>query len=260
MPEDDGEPLNPFIVDLDGFEGPLDVLVDLARAQKVDLAKISVLALVEQYLNYLRDARHGELRVAAEYLVMAAWLAYLKSQLLLPKEEREEEDVESMAEQLTARLKIVDVLRRAADDLMARPLLGQDRLVRGAPEEPEVVTTYRVTARLGGLITAYSSLMTRQKKGSLVVEPRKVMSVEAALERLSTLLTGDGWQRLERFLPADLRPGLHYRSAVSAALLAGLELGKQGVVDIEQDEPFGPIRLRRIENQGDDTKMRPEDE
>lgn len=236
-----------FVVDLDGFAGPLDLLVDLARRQKVDLAKISVLALAEQYLSYLREAQNIALQAAAEYLVMAAWLTFLKSQLLLPKEEREEPDAEELAEELAARLKRIDVLRRAGDDLMSRPRLGVARYTRGAPEAPEVVTHWRVTARLGGLITAYSAMMTRRQVGGLVVEPRKVVSVEDALERLSRLLTGNSWQQLETFLPADLRPGLHYNSAVASSLIAGLELAKQGLVDIEQDEPFGPIRFRRLE-------------
>ena len=240
-----------FIVDIEGFEGPLDLLVDLARKQKVDMAKISVLPLVEQYLDYIRDVRNLRLQVAAEYLVMAAWLAFLKSQLLLPKEEREEPDAEDLAEELAARLKKIDALRRAADDLLKRPLLGQERFVRGAPEDPEVITHFRVTARLGGLLTAYSKLMARKKTGALVVEPRKVVSIEAALERLSRMITGDSWQRLEHFLPEDLRPGLHYRSAVSSALIAGLELAKQGIVDIAQDEPFGPIRFKRMQRKED---------
>jgi len=235
-----------FVVDLDGFAGPLDLLVDLARRQKVDLGKISVLALAEQYLDFLRDTRNIALQAAAEYLVMAAWLTFLKSQLLLPKEERDEPDAEELAEALAARLKRIDLLRRAADDLMARSRLGIARHGRGAPEAPEIITNWRVTARLGGLITAYSAMMTRRQVGGFVVEPRKVVSVEDALERLSRLLTGGSWQRLENFLPGDLRPGLHYNSAVASSLLAGLELAKQGIVDIEQQVPFGPIRFRRV--------------
>lgn len=235
-----------FIVDVEGYEGPLDLLVDLARKQKIDLAQISILALVEQYLDYIRDVQGMRLQVAAEYLVMAAWLAFLKSQLLLPKEEREEPDAEDLAEELASRLKKIDALRRAAEDLLKRPLLTQERFVRGAPEEPEIVVNYKITARLGALLTSYSQLMARKKVGALVVEPRKVVSIEAALERLSRLLTGDSWQHLERFLPDDLKPGLHYRSAISSALIAALELAKQGVVDIAQDEPFGPIRFKRV--------------
>jgi len=234
-----------FVVDLDGFEGPLDLLLDLARAQKVDLARISILALVEQYLAYLEDARARELTLAAEYLVMAAWLCLLKSQLLLPAEAREEDDAEAMAEALAARLRKLDAIRRAVVRLEERPQLGIARLVRGSPEDAPVRHDDHWRADLGGLLEAYARLMGRRRQQSIRLVPRKAMSVEAALDRLSRLLAGRDWQELSSFLPPGLDDAFLGRSALAASLVASLELTKRGTIDLEQQRPFGPIRIRR---------------
>lgn len=245
IPERAPDGQDTFVVDLDGFEGPLDLLLDLARTQKVDLAKISVLALAEQFLAYLREVHDLQLDIAAEYLVMAAWLTFLKSQLLLPREEREEPDAEGLAEALTDRLRKLDALRRAGAMLLARPLLGEDRLERGAPEPVEIVTSHRLQGRLADLLTAYSRVMTRGRKGGFVVQKRRLVSVEDQLARLARLLTGHTWQELRSFLPHELEVGTHTRSAIAASLLAGLELAKRGEVEIEQTAAFGPIFIKR---------------
>lgn len=234
-----------FVVDLDGFEGPLDLLLDLARAQKVDLARISILALAEQFIAYLEAARARELTLAAEYLVMAAWLAFMKSQLLLPKEERIEDDVEAMAEALAARLRKLDAIRHAVAWLDGRPALGEGRRVRGAPEAAPVRHDDHWRADLAGLLESYARVMARGRRQSIRLVPRKAMSVEAALDRLSRLLAGRDWQDLSSFLPPGLNDAFLGRSALAASLVASLELAKRGTIDLEQEAPFGPIRLRR---------------
>ena len=153
-----------FIVDLDGFEGPLDLLLDLARAQKVDLAGISILELAEQFLAYLRGVQARQLQIAAEYLVMAAWLAYLKSQLLLPVAERELDDAEAIAEDLGERLRRLEALRKAAAALVQRPRLGSERLARGAPEPVTVLVTPVWRASLADLFSAYGAAMRRGER------------------------------------------------------------------------------------------------
>jgi segregation and condensation protein A len=234
-----------FVVDLEGFEGPLDLLLDLARTQKVDLARISILALAEQFIAYLEDARRRELSLAAEYLVMAAWLALMKSQLLLPKEEREVEDVEAMAEALAVRLRKLDAIRRAVLWLEARPLLGAERLVRGSPEAPPVRHDDHWRADLAGLLEAYAKVMSRRRRQSIRLVPRKAMSVEAALDRLSRLVAGRDWQELASFLPPGLEDAFLGRSAMAASLVASLELAKRGTIELDQQRPYGPIRVRR---------------
>lgn len=234
-----------FVVDLDGFEGPLDLLLDLARAQKVDLARISILALAEQYIAYLEAARVRELTLAAEYLVMAAWLAFMKSQLLLPKEERIEDDVEAMAEALAARLRKLDAIRRSVDWLEARPLLGAARLVRGSPEAAPVRHDDHWRADLAGLLESYARVMARGRRQTIRLVPRQAMSVEAALDRLSRLLSGRDWQELASFLPPGLGGGFFGRSALAASLVASLELAKRGTIELDQEAPFAPIRIRR---------------
>jgi segregation and condensation protein A len=241
----DGRPEDAFIVDLDGFEGPLDLLLDLARAHKVDLARISILALAEQFLAYLQRVQARQLQIAAEYLVMAAWLAYLISQLLLPPAERELTDAEAVAEDLSERLRRLEVLRRAAVALQERPRLGETRFVRGAPEAPVVVVTRLWRTSLGELFGAYGSLMQRGRMMNMTMPARRLVSPEAALQRLAQLLTGQDWRDLASFLPEDLGDPLVQRSAVAASLLASLELARQGSIELRQAAPFGPIMVRR---------------
>lgn len=234
-----------FIVDLDGFEGPLDLLLDLARAQKVDLAGISILELAEQFLAYLRGVQARQLQIAAEYLVMAAWLAYLKSQLLLPVAERELDDAEAIAEDLGERLRRLEALRKAAAALVQRPRLGSERLARGAPEPVTVLVTPVWRASLADLFSAYGAAMRRGKLERMTMPARRLVSADALLQRLAELLTGHDWRDLSAFLPEDLADALQHRSAVAAALIASLELARQGRIELQQAAPFGPIMVRR---------------
>lgn len=242
----DAEPsADAFIVDLDGFEGPLDLLLDLARTQKVDLAKISILALAEQYLAYLRGLQARQLPIAAEYLVMAAWLAYLKSQLLLPPAEREGSEAEEMAENLADRLRRLEALRQAATLLLERPRRDIDRFARGEPEELAVAVTPDWRSSLAELFAAYGRVMRRGKTVRMTMPARRLFPVDAALQRLSRLLTGHDWRELRVFLPEDLGDPLWRRSAIASSLIASLELARQGEVELQQAAPFGPIMLRR---------------
>jgi segregation and condensation protein A len=238
-------PENAFIVDLEGFEGPLDLLLDLARAHKVDLARISILELAEQFLAYLRNLQARELQIAAEYLVMAAWLAYLKSQLLLPPAERELGDAEAIAEDLEERLRRLEVLRRVAAALHARPRLGSERFGRGTPERHAVTVTPLWTAGLAELFAAYGALIQRGRMSRMTMPARRLMTPEAAFQRLTQLLTGQDWRELASFLPEGLGDPLQHRSAVAASLIASLELARQGEIELRQAAPFAPIMIRR---------------
>jgi segregation and condensation protein A len=240
-----GPAASDFVVDLEGFEGPLDLLLDLARGQKVDLRRISLVALADQYLAYLAAAREARLEIAAEYLVMAAWLTYLKSQLLLPLPERAAEDPEAIASALADRLRTLEAIRRAAAWLKERPALGQGRLARGAPEAPAIRIEPRWTAGLGELLRAYGVAARRREPGSVRLPRRRVFTVDAALERLLRLLSGQDWRDLMGFLPPGLADGIERRGAMAASLVAGLELARTGAVDLQQTAPFGPIMVRR---------------
>ena len=234
-----------FIVDLEGFEGPLDLLLDLARAHKVDLGRISILDLAEQFLAYLRNLQARELQIAAEYLVMAAWLAYLKSQLLLPPAERELDDAEAVAEDLGERLRRLEALRQAAESLQARPRLGSERFARGAPERHAIVVQPLWMASLAELLGSYGSVMQRGRMVRMTMPARRLMTPEQAVQRLARLLTGHDWRDLASFLPEGLGDPLHQRSAVAASLIASLELARQGEIELRQAAPFAPIMVRR---------------
>ena len=234
-----------FIVDLDGFEGPLDLLLDLARRQKVNLAKISILQLAEQYLEFLREAQALKLEIAAEYLVMAAWLAFLKSQLLLPQEERDDDDVEEMAEVLADRLRKLDAIRKAAAELEQRPRLGSIRFARGAPEAIPVRRAGPFRADLARLLTCYGQIAARRKTSTMTLVERDLISVDQVMQRLSKMVSGRAWRDLSSFLPPDLRPGIHTRSAVAAAFVASLELAKRGEIDLQQERPYAPLMIKR---------------
>lgn len=236
-----------LFLDLQGFEGPLDLLLALARDQKVDITKISILQLAEQYLAFIARARTLRLELAADYLVMAAWLAYLKSRLLLPRDESADEPSGAeMAAALTFQLKRLEALREAAGRLMARPQLGRERFVRGAPESTTVVSSTVFEVSLFDLLSAYAR--NRQRTGDSVlriVEPAELLSVEEARERLMALLGNfPDWTELAAFLPEELREGLTVRSAVASTLVASLEMARAGDVQIRQDSAFGPILLR----------------
>jgi len=235
-------------VNLEGYEGPLDLLLDLARKQKVDLARISVLRLAEQYLAFIAEAKKVRLEIAADYLVMAAWLAYLKSRLLLPPEEKpvDEPSGEELAAQLQRRLRLLEMIREVADKLMGRPRLGLNVFGRGAPEGVRTITSPIWLDTYTDLLRAYSDHRARVEGAVLHVRPIQKFTVEDALQRLRRLLGGvPDWATLEAFLPADLRDGAVYRNAVATTLVASLELVKSGRLELRQPQPFGPIFVRR---------------
>jgi segregation and condensation protein A len=229
---------------LDGWEGPLDLLLNLARAQKVDLAQISILQLVEQYLTYLAEARALKLEIAADYLVMAAWLAYLKSCLLLPKDPEADPSPEEIALRLQLRLQRLDAMREAGARLLGRDRIGRDVFVRGAPEGLRLVRKAAWQVREFDLFAAYGAVRARTQPALHVVHARAVMTLEEAIERVNRMIgIALDWTFLESFLPVSQDPQFR-RSALASSFLAALELARRGRLDIAQDEPFAPIRLK----------------
>ncbi len=233
-------------VDVAGFEGPLDLLLTLARRQQVDLRRISVSALAEQYLAFVRGAEARQIALAAEYLVMAAWLAFLKSRLMLPAETLEAEpDAEEMAARLAQRLARLDAMRAAGEALLARPRLGRERLARGAPEALEAPPRVRWRGRLPDLLRAYARIRTADGYRPLALERPPHLPVERAAEALRESLGGvPGGAPLRDRLPARWRAGAGARSGLASGLAAALELARDGAVEIRQDAPFRPVELR----------------
>ena len=240
LPADDGLTLS-----LDGWEGPLDLLLTLARNQKVDLREISILALVEQYLAYLDDAKAVRLEIAADYLVMAAWLAYLKSCLLLPKDPEIDPSAEELALRLQLRLQRLDAMREAGARLMGRDRIGRDVFARGAPEGLRLVRSSAWRSTPFELFAAFGQVRARTQPVFHIVAQRAVMSLEDAIERVARLVgTAVEWTRIEAFLPAS-SDSAYARSALASSFVAALELARQGRLDLQQDEAFAPLRLRR---------------
>lgn len=234
-----------LVVMLDGFEGPLHLLLELARAQKVDLGRISILALVEQFLSIMEGARRVRLELAADWLVMAAWLAWLKSRLLLPADEADPDHGEPAAEVLAARLRELEAVRAAAAWLGARLQLGHDVFARGEPENHTVLDTSRLAAELPALLRAYRAVLHRGA-GHRAYRPSPVelWTVQDALARIAALLgSSQGWTGLDGFVPAPAGP-LQQRAARASTLLAGLELARSGELALRQDSAFGPILVR----------------
>ncbi len=237
---------NALVVNLEGFEGPIDLLLSLARDQKVDLTKISVLALAEQYLQYIQEAKRLRLEIAADYLVMAAWLTYLKSRLLLPVEETEGEEptAAEMAAALQFQLQRLEAMRKAAETLFARPLLGRDVFPRGAPEGIRVVTNRSMRPLCLRCLRpmAPSSAAARWKRSPLSSSNSfRSMTRSAACAACSK---SPDWATLSSFLPEDLLEGLPTRAAIAATFVASLELVRDGHAEIRQDQRFGPIYFR----------------
>jgi len=229
---------------LDGWEGPLDLLLNLARAQKVDLAQISILQLVEQYLSYLSDARALKLEIAADYLVMAAWLAYLKSCLLLPKDLEAEPSPDELAWRLQMRLQRLDAMREAGARLLGRDRVGRDVFLRSAPEGLRLIRKAAWQVRDFDLFAAYGAVRARSAPALHVVHARSVMTLDEAIERVGKMIgTALDWTLLESFLPStqDLQ---FRRSALASSFLAALELARRGKLDIQQGAPFAPIMLK----------------
>ena len=237
----------PLTIDIDGWEGPLDLLLALARSQKVDLRQLSILQLVDQYLTYVNEARELKLELAADYLVMAAWLAYLKSALLLPRDPEIEPSPEEMALRLQLRLERLSAMREAGARLVARDRLGRDVFARGAPEGLKTVRKSRWQAEIYDLIAAYGQISARTRPVMHIVAVRPVMTLEDAIQRVSELIGQRiEWSTIESFLPEDAS-GSYRKSALASSFVAALELAKQGRVEIRQKSAFAPLYLRGIE-------------
>jgi segregation and condensation protein A len=237
-----------LIVDVGGFEGPLDLLLELARHHKVDLSQISILALAEQYLAYIDNARKMRIEVAADYLVMAAWLAYLKSRMLIPMPPgSEDEPASDLAAQLAFRLQRLQAMRDAAAKLMGRNILGRDVFGRGNPE-PLIVETQREYAdNLIDLLKAYAE--RRQRKAShqtYTLKRHATWSIKEAREALERLVgTMDNWSTFDHWLEEYLAPPEMRRSVRASSFTASLELVREGLIELRQDNAFRPIFMRR---------------
>lgn len=239
-----GEPA--LVIDVAGFEGPLDLLLFLARNQKVDLHRISILALVEQYLDFIESARRIRLELAADYLVMAAWLAYLKSRLLIPQQAKDEgPSGEEMAATLAFRLKRLEAMREAAMRLINRNRLGRDVHARGAPEHVPTRVDNAYEASLYDLLTAYASLRQRQATTQVTITRRRVWSLADARAILTRMIGEIGdWTALDHFLLRYLTTPAERVSAIASAFAASLELVREGRLEIRQEGAFQPIYLR----------------
>lgn len=235
-----------LVVDVAGFEGPLDLLLHLARSQRVDLSRISILALVEQYLTFVSQARALRLELAADYLVMAAWLAFLKSKLLIPKLPGDEgESGEELAAVLQFRLKRLEAMRDAASRLVNRNRLGRDVFQRGAPELAIIDKRNEYSASLFDLLSAYAGQRQRQAITNVQIAKRGVWSLKAAREIL-TRMVGElkDWTALDHFLLRYMTSPEERATAIASSFAASLEMVRDGTVEIRQHEPFAPIYLR----------------
>lgn len=241
-------PREQFIVDLEGFEGPLDLLLALARTHKLDLTKISVLALAQQYLDYIAEARRLRLEVAADYLVMAAWLAYLKSKLLLPREEDAEEGPsgDELAAMLAFRLRRLEAMREAAAKLMTRRLLGRDVFARGMPEGVKLRRTSQYDASVYDLLKAYAHQRQRNAVRTVRVRARPVWSIKQARARLERLLGMSlDWAPIDALLrDFAVAPELR-KTALASTFGATLEMAREGQVELKQSRAFAPLFVRR---------------
>lgn len=242
-------PENALVVDLDGYEGPLDILLVLARDQKVDLLKISILQLAEQYLTFIEELQKLRLEIAADYLVMAAWLAFLKSRLLLPPEEEDDGPTgQELADRLAFQLRKLEAMRGAAEKLINGTVTGRDRMRRGMPEGVTVIRHSKYDCTLRELLQAY--VQQEERKG--IQNPLRLMraavySVEAALERLEKMLGKlPDWVNLEDYMPTDIKDPFSVRSVQASTLLASLQLVKEGELEVRQSETFGPIQIRAV--------------
>ena len=231
---------------LDGFEGPIDVLLALARDKKIDLVQISILELVEQYLVFVRRAQRVNLELAADYLVMAAWLAYLKSRLLIPEPKGEDEPSGAeMAAELAFQLRRLQAMREAGAKLLDRAQLGTHFFVRGEPQEIEVVKNSEFECNLYDLLQAYGRQQRRSEQVAMPFERAEIFTYEAALEKLRSFSSKiPSWTVLSDFMPKDLRGAMQQKSAKASFFVASLEMVRVGQLDLRQDELFGPIFVR----------------
>ncbi|MFL4967485.1 MAG: segregation and condensation protein A [Xanthobacteraceae bacterium] len=236
-----------LIVDVEGFEGPLDLLLTLARQQKVDLAKISILALADQYLTFIEQARRLRLELAADYLVMAAWLAYLKSRLLLPEtDESPGPTAEDMAASLAFRLKRLEAFRAVAEELMGRPQLDRDVFARGRPEPIVDIKHPQWSATLYDLLSAYAVQRQKHALARVQVPHRTVWSLADARVALERLIGGaSDWARLDEYLIAYVVEPAQRATAMASSFAASLELVREGLLEVHQHAAFAPLYVRK---------------
>src|SRR6187397_1559257 len=238
-----------LVVDVEGYEGPLDLLLALARQQKVDLAKISILALAEQYLTFIEEARKIRLELAADYLVMAAWLAYLKSRLLLPEPASADgPSAEEMATALANRLRRLEAIREAANRLMNRPQLQRDIFPRGNPESIAEIRHPKFTATLFDLLTAYSVQRQQRVLATVHLAKRTVWSLaeaRASLERLVGMTEAEDWSCLDDYLLSYVVDPSQRATVFASSFAAALELVREGEMELNQKEAFAPLYFRK---------------
>ena len=237
-----------LVVDVDGFEGPLDLLLNLSRTQKVDLRKISILDLAVQYLVFIEKARELRIELAADYLVMAAWLAFLKSRLLLPPDSSEDgPSGDELATHLAFQLERLQVMRDTAAKLMARDRLGRDRFVRGVTEDMMRRKTVHYTANLLDLMQGYARIRTKDDFRPFVMDRDSVFTMEQALNRMRGLIGFAGhWTDIASYLPEGWSEDpKKRRSATASTFAASLELAKEGKIEIRQEDVFSPIKIRK---------------
>ena len=241
-----GEQLSLFL-SLDGFEGPIDLLLHLSREQKVDLSSISIAELVNQYILFIEKVKVLNIEVAADYLVMASWLAYLKSKILLPEQQNEEdlEDIDAISEALKIRLLKLQAMQKAAEQLMTMPKLGENRFIRGEDNANKDIINYEYEANLYDLLVAYGQIKNSSSNIELTIENSKLYSVQEAIERLTNLIKSSSqWVDLKEFLPEKLNNVLNDNSSISSHFLASLELANKGNLKIKQENPFGTIWMK----------------
>jgi segregation and condensation protein A len=245
-----------LLVFLDGFDGPIDMLLSLARDQKVDLSKISILALANQYIDFIDKARELRLELAADYLVMASWLAYLKSRLLIPQEEKktEEPTAQDLAEALQFQLRRLEAMRKVTDDLFRLPRLGVTVFGRGAPEGLPVNYISKYQMSLFDLLKAYGDIKQRQENSIYNLAPVKLYSMEEAIARMESMLgkIPTQWVSLFMFLPKIsqehpkwAQENIVKRSAVASTFGGALEMAKRGLIELQQESNYAPIYIRR---------------
>ncbi len=238
-----------FVVNVDGYEGPLDVLLSLTRTQKVDITQISILQLANQYLAFIEKVQARNLELAADYLVMAAWLAYLKSKLLLPDMDEDDQPTGSeLAAVLAYQLKRLEAIRTAGEALMTGKLLGRDFYARGEPEIFKVNYTTVLDANLYDLMRAYGDMQRRQAPTSMTIEPTHLFNVDMALERINRMLGNTPeWKELWQFVPTGITDPLMRRSAIASTFTATLELAREGRLNIRQSDTFGSIYISAVD-------------
>jgi segregation and condensation protein A len=235
-----------LIINIEGFEGPLDVLLALAQSQKVDLAKISILQLVEQYLVFVMEARRLKLELAADYLVMAAWLTYLKSKLLLPPDDEEEDGLsaEEMAARLAFQLQRLEGIRNVAARLMGRDRLNRDVFRRGQPQQLKLIKTPAYEDNLVDLLKAYSYQRVRTLPRDYTIQRPPVLAIEDARHRIETMLGKiPDWSSLDMLLPPTHEAGR--KTSVASTFAAALELVRDGLLEVRQMDHFGPIFVKK---------------